>query len=171
MYRAYDVSSSGCAPGALPYSVVRACEEEGMEEQLRLDFEDACKTVDRPPERDRPLRTFERHHRRARSLGGSNDTDNIALVDGNLHQAYHLLFGPGDPSLVVALLNHQYGPPDVMFYWVPRSPRGLRQICQELNRLSKNSRYEIVMRRKNPRNGKLPKDRRRGPHRKPQGRE
>lgn len=46
-----------------------------------------------------------RHHRKAKCLLGSDKPENISMVQRNHHEAFHLLFGFGDPTLIVKRIN------------------------------------------------------------------
>lgn len=47
----------------------------------------------------------DRHHRKARCIGGGGNARNISNVRTDLHRAYHKLFGHGDPEVIVRILN------------------------------------------------------------------
>lgn len=52
------------------------------------------------------------HHRRARSLGGTNEKRNTVTVRRTKHEAFHKLFGAGDPLEVAKILNETWLDPD-----------------------------------------------------------
>lgn len=56
-----------------------------------------------------------KHHRKAKSLGGTNYYKNISKVGETKHQAFHTLFGRGNPSKIVAILNSTWLDPDYYF--------------------------------------------------------
>jgi len=56
--------------------------------------------------------THNRHHRKARSLGGTNHPDNISVVPERKHAAYHLLFNEGNIAHVVKVLNSTWIDPE-----------------------------------------------------------
>lgn len=45
------------------------------------------------------------HHRKPRSLGGGNESENISFVPGNKHEAFHLLFANKTPYEIADILN------------------------------------------------------------------
>ena len=47
-----------------------------------------------------------KHHRKARSLNGSDHPNNISWVPANKHRAFHLLFGAGEVHEIVGILNN-----------------------------------------------------------------
>jgi len=49
-----------------------------------------------------------KHHRRAKSLGGRGNRENISRVKDNAHQAFHLLFGNGNPVQIAKELNEKW---------------------------------------------------------------
>ena len=46
-----------------------------------------------------------RHHRRPKSLHGSNDPQNISVVPRNLHESWHTLFGDKNPYEIADICN------------------------------------------------------------------
>jgi len=64
----------------------------------------------------------EEHHRRPRSLGGSNDAYNISYVVGKSHRKWHFLFGNLNPTQICEKINN--------FYW---KPEGVRLVCSFIN--------------------------------------
>lgn len=54
--------------------------------------------------RKKPI-AAEEHHRRPRSLGGSNDLSNIAYVKGTPHKKWHILFGNLNAVQICNALN------------------------------------------------------------------
>jgi hypothetical protein len=54
----------------------------------------------------------DRHHRKARSLGGTNIRSNISKVRTADHQAFHRLFGPGLVQNIAEILNAIWIDPD-----------------------------------------------------------
>lgn len=54
----------------------------------------------------KPAKRKTEHHRKAKSSGGSNNPLNILLVSKAKHQAFHTLFGVGDPKHIEYELNH-----------------------------------------------------------------
>lgn len=63
---------------------------------------------------------YDRHHRKPRSRGGSNDERNISIVEQNQHRAYHCLFHNMLPEEVVKVLNRYWIDPDYMLIAVRR---------------------------------------------------
>lgn len=56
--------------------------------------------------------TPSRHHRKARSFGGSDNGENISLVPQNKHRAWHLLFDCGAPETVAERINKTWIDPE-----------------------------------------------------------
>ena len=61
-----------------------------------------------------------RHHRKCRSHGGSDEGENISIVDERQHKAYHLLFGNMRPQQVADKLNGVYIDPEFKLIVVRR---------------------------------------------------
>ena len=57
-------------------------------------------------------KVYDRHHRRPRSKGGSNDERNISIVEQNQHRAYHCLFQNMLPEEVAKVLTKVWVDPD-----------------------------------------------------------
>lgn len=57
-------------------------------------------------------KVYDRHHRRPRSRGGSNDPSNISIVEQNQHRAYHCLFQNMLPDEVAKVLNKTWIDPE-----------------------------------------------------------
>jgi len=53
-----------------------------------------------------------KHHRKPRSLGGSNKPANISRVSAKAHTAYHILFGNKQPREIADELNRHWIDPD-----------------------------------------------------------
>lgn len=45
------------------------------------------------------------HHLQNKSKGGSGHKQNLLLIDGNLHQRWHLVFGNHNLDEIIALLQ------------------------------------------------------------------
>lgn len=60
------------------------------------------------------------HHRKSRSMGGTNVSRNISRVPVHLHRAYHLLFANMLPQNVAKLLTETWIDPDVYLVAIPR---------------------------------------------------
>jgi hypothetical protein len=56
-------------------------------------------------EEDQFLQELTRHHRKPRSLNGSDDSSNISLVPKKKHVAYHVLFGTKTPKEIAECLT------------------------------------------------------------------
>ena len=54
----------------------------------------------------------QRHHRKPRSRGGTNEERNITLVKPEDHQAYHKLFGNKLPQEMANMLSDTWIDPD-----------------------------------------------------------
>ena len=63
-------------------------------------------------EKTRKPRVKDRHHRKPRSLGGTNDARNISIVDQTKHRAYHTLFQNMTPHEIARLLTEVWVDPD-----------------------------------------------------------
>lgn len=68
----------------------------------------------------------DRHHRRPRSRGGSNDASNISIVRRGDHKAYHRLFGNMLPDEMAAMLTDTWIDPDYYMVAVPRNKKHKR---------------------------------------------
>lgn len=62
-----------------------------------------------------------RHHRKPRSLGGSNRASNISEVPEHMHRAWHLLFGNKTPEEIASVINHTWLDPDWQMLAVRKS--------------------------------------------------
>jgi len=80
---------------------------------------------------------LQRHHRKPRSRGGTDNPENISMVRAKWHSAYHLLFGAMLPDEVASLLNQTYIDPDYYLVAMPRkkkaSKRRTRMFCKDCN--------------------------------------
>ena len=61
----------------------------------------------------------QKHHRRPRVLGGSNETRNISLVTGFKHRAWHTLFHVMTPYEIADEINKVWLDPDFKFIVKP----------------------------------------------------
>jgi hypothetical protein len=59
-----------------------------------------------------------RHHRRPRSLGGTNEKSNISRVSITEHQAWHTLFQNFEPHVIAEIINNVWLDPDYEFILV-----------------------------------------------------
>jgi hypothetical protein len=57
-------------------------------------------------------KVYDRHHRKCRSNGGTNDARNISIVDQTQHRAYHCLFQNMTPEEVAKVLTKTWVDPD-----------------------------------------------------------
>lgn len=64
----------------------------------------------------------DRHHRKSKGSGGSNEPRNISVVPRNKHIAFHLLFGAGNPHEIARLLNQIWIDPDYRFVVIEKKP-------------------------------------------------
>ena len=55
---------------------------------------------------------YNKHHRKPKSLGGTDHPSNLVIVPQNRHAAYHLLFNEGDPEYVAMVLNQTWIDPE-----------------------------------------------------------
>ena len=60
----------------------------------------------------RPPKVYDRHHRKCRSNGGTNEARNISIVEQSKHRAYHTLFQNMTPHEVARLLTEVWVDPD-----------------------------------------------------------
>jgi hypothetical protein len=72
----------------------------------------------------RKRKTTDKHHRKPRSLGGTNDPLNISVVPREKHEAWHLLFSNGTPDQIADIINQFWLDPDWFLVAVPRRMRG-----------------------------------------------
>ena len=72
-----------------------------------------------------PRRT--RHHRKPRSIGGTNSDNNIILLERDEHEAWHLLFGNKTAQEICNLINQKYLDPDYKFTCY----RTLHRLCDD----------------------------------------
>lgn len=56
--------------------------------------------------------TLTKHHRKPKSLGGTNAKENISVVPDHHHRAWHLLFRQGDPEYVAMVINRTWIDPE-----------------------------------------------------------
>ena len=61
-----------------------------------------------------------RHHRKPRSLGGSNCEGNLSLVKATKHDAWHRLFKNFDAVTICSIINDKWLDTDFEFICVPR---------------------------------------------------
>lgn len=54
-----------------------------------------------------------RHHRKPRSMGGTDDPSNIAMVTQRKHELWHAMWGNRSPVSIVAELNSIWLPPEI----------------------------------------------------------
>ncbi len=65
----------------------------------------------------------DKHHRKPRSLGGTDDQSNLSLVSKVLHQAWHLLFGNKNPFQIARIINRVWLDPKYKFVVCERAPK------------------------------------------------
>ncbi|MES2930743.1 MAG: hypothetical protein V4665_03085 [Patescibacteria group bacterium] len=70
----------------------------------------------------KPKILTEPHHRRPRSLGGTETPGNISNVTGKLHRHWHTLFGNMNAMQICDHINE-----------MPQKPRRLEVICKFIN--------------------------------------
>lgn len=78
----------------------------------------------RQEQRKERKQAVDRHHRKPRSMGGGNKSQNISWVRKHYHRAYHLLFGTGDPVIVAQVLNEVWIDPSYMLVVKRRTDDG-----------------------------------------------
>ena len=59
-----------------------------------------------------------RHHRRCRSNGGGNESENISWVSDNCHKAWHINFSNFQPHTIAHIINDKWIPRDKKFICV-----------------------------------------------------
>lgn len=69
------------------------------------------------------LKPKDRHHRKPRSIGGTDDPENISIVPRNKHEAWHLLFSNFEPELIVEIINKFWIDPEYALTAVKRRRR------------------------------------------------
>ena len=55
------------------------------------------------------------HHRKPRSIGGTNDDENLSKLPATQHQAWHTLFKNWDAIRIAQAINEYYLDPDYIF--------------------------------------------------------
>lgn len=60
------------------------------------------------------------HHRKPRSMQGTNEPENLSKVNVAHHVAYHTLFGAGDPYYIAKYLNDVWIDPEYYLIVVKR---------------------------------------------------
>jgi hypothetical protein len=71
-------------------------------------------------ERNKEKHRLTRHHRKPRSVGGSDNESNISMVPRYAHEAWHQLFSNLSPETIALIINEKWISKDVMFVCVPR---------------------------------------------------
>jgi hypothetical protein len=61
-----------------------------------------------------------KHHRKPRSLGGTNSKANISIVPRNKHEAWHLLFSNLTPEQIAEVMNYFWVDPDYFMVAIPK---------------------------------------------------
>lgn len=61
-----------------------------------------------------------RHHKKPKSIGGSDSPENISMLPKNLHSAWHCLFKTYDAHRIASLINKYYLDPAFEFIVVPK---------------------------------------------------
>lgn len=65
----------------------------------------------------------DRHHRKPRSIGGTNDHENISIVPRNKHEAWHLLFANCTPDQIAEIISQFWLDPAYCLVAVPKRYR------------------------------------------------
>ena len=60
-----------------------------------------------------------RHHRKPRSLGGTDEKSNISVLPRTRHSAWHTLFQNWSPQRIAEEINERYLDPSVKMVVVP----------------------------------------------------
>lgn len=63
-----------------------------------------------------------RHHRRPKSIGGSNEPPNVVRVPNHKHQAWHVLFSNMTAQQILEQINDWWLDPKYALCLVPRVP-------------------------------------------------
>jgi hypothetical protein len=63
-------------------------------------------------------RGYNRHHRRPRSRGGSDDEINVSVVDIKQHASWHNLFSNLDPHTIADIISQRWLDPEFRFVCV-----------------------------------------------------
>lgn len=58
-------------------------------------------------------KTLTKHHRKCKSLGGSDQESNISIVPHDMHVAFHKLFGNATAGQIARMLNNIWIDPGV----------------------------------------------------------
>lgn len=66
-----------------------------------------------------------RHHRKPKSINGSNEPPNTIIVPHNQHMAWHVLFGNMTAHQIVNELNSKWIDPLFMIHATPIIPESL----------------------------------------------
>jgi len=61
-----------------------------------------------------------KHHRKPRSLGGTDEARNISVVCRDKHAAFHLLFKNHPPERIAMIINNVWLDPDYVFIAVKK---------------------------------------------------
>jgi len=75
------------------------------------------------PRHERRRLDLHRHHRRPRSIGGSNKDCNISLVYRDQHTAWHQLFRNFEAEQIAEIINRTWLDPDYEFVCVRKPER------------------------------------------------
>lgn len=70
--------------------------------------------------KNNPRKEYSFHHRKPRSLGGSNDKGNVSRVPNNKHEYWHGLFSNLNPEQIAQVINDFWLDPDFFMVAVPR---------------------------------------------------
>jgi len=62
----------------------------------------------------------DRHHRRPRSIGGTNKITNISIVPEKQHKSWHRLFANHEAEIIAEIINHKWIDPQYGFVTVRR---------------------------------------------------
>jgi len=70
------------------------------------------------------METLHPHHRRPRSLGGTDDSYNKSWVEKDLHNAWHIMFGNMDAFQIANYINS---------FDIPYKPDNIYVVCKFIN--------------------------------------
>lgn len=68
------------------------------------------------------------HHRKPRSIGGTNYYTNLSRVTGRQHEAWHILFSNYSAQQIAEIINSVWLDPDYRLELVPVRQLGLRRV-------------------------------------------
>ena len=70
---------------------------------------------------------YDVHHRKPRSIGGTNEHRNISRVPVHKHRAWHLLFSNFSPEIIAEIISEVWLDPDYKLVAVRRDDEETRE--------------------------------------------